>query len=331
MNFSNLVERMVPLVAELFATLKVNDPLRMDFASIAEKTVYDVVEVLRSEGLTNEEIAASLDLSIAGFYRKLKDLRETYEGGAAGSEARTVTLWERIYGHVLERSGGDPTRAVTFTAIERAFGFLTPDRLGSILRYLVRFGHLSVSGHGAAREYRVVVGGGAERGPSYHDAVVTLYRDGPLSVAELAARLEADEATCEAFVARLEAAGYLETTPQGDAAPAHRATAYHIEPESPEGYEAALWDHFQAVVRAICKKVRLKDHNARMHDVIGGTTFSFDLAADDPLYGEISGFLAETRVRMEDWMERALERRPDPDDRAVRVTIYTGQMVEDVE
>ena len=46
---------------------KVTDPLRMDFAGIAEKTVHDLVGVLRQEGLTNEEIAAALDLSIAGF------------------------------------------------------------------------------------------------------------------------------------------------------------------------------------------------------------------------------------------------------------------------
>ena len=241
---------MVPLVAELFATLKVNDPLRMDFADIAEKTIYDIVEVLRAEGLTNEEIAASLDLSIAGFYRKLKDLRETYASPGTNGQERRGTLWERIYGFLLRETGGAPGAGVRYTAIEREFGFLTPDRLGSILRYLVKFGRLSVSGHGASASYRIVVRERAE-GASYHDAVVMLYRDGPLALAELGVRLEQAEDRCAEWIERLRAAGRLETTTPAGGEPAYRAISYHIEPDSAVGYEAALWDHFQAVCRAI--------------------------------------------------------------------------------
>ncbi|MEZ4267485.1 MAG: hypothetical protein R3F39_13990 [Myxococcota bacterium] len=327
MNFSNLVERMVPLVAELFATLKVTDPLRMDFAGIAEKTVHDLVGVLRQEGLTNEEIAAALDLSIAGFYRKVKDLRETY---SPGEGTRRPTLWEHVYDFVLEQSGGSGDRPVTYTAIEARFPQLTPERLGAMLRYLVRFGRLSMTGHGASRRYRIV-----EReqptGATYHDAVVTLYRDGPLTRVELAQRLETDEDACDAWLARLRDAGRLEETTVGRQKTRYRATGYHIEPDEPAGYEAALWDHFQAVVRAICMKVRLGATQASMRDLIGGTTFSFDLPVDDPLYAEISGFLAETRQRMEAWLVRHGEMEPRPGARSVRVTIYTGQMVEETD
>ncbi|MCB9788932.1 MAG: hypothetical protein H6744_19825 [Deltaproteobacteria bacterium] len=327
MNFSNLVERMVPLVAELFATLKVTDPLRMDFAGIAEKTVHDLVGVLRQEGLTNEEIAAALDLSIAGFYRKVKDLRETY---SPGEGPRRPTLWEHIYDFVLEQSGGSHDRPVTFLAIEARFPQLSPDRLGAMLRYLVRFGRLSMTGHGPQRRYHIV-----ERelptGATYHDAVVTLYRDGPLTRAELAQRLEVDEQTCEPWLVRLRDAGRLEETTVGRQPARYRATGYHIEPEEPAGYEAALWDHFQAVVRAICKKVRLGATQASMGDLIGGTTFSFDLPVEDPLYAELSGFLAETRQRMEAWLVRHGEMEARPGARRVRVTIYTGQMVEELD
>lgn len=327
MNFSNLVERMVPLVAELFATLKVTDPLRMDFAGIAEKTVHDLVGVLRQEGLTNEEIAAALDLSIAGFYRKVKDLRETY---SPGDGTRRPTLWELVYDFVLEQSGGSRDRPVSYMAIEARFAQLTPERLGAMLRYLVRFGRLSMTGHGPSRRYRIV-----ERelptGATYHDAVVTLYRDGPMTSAELAQRLETDEASCHAWLGRLRDAGRLEETTVGRQPTRYRATGYHIEPDEPAGYEAALWDHFQAVVRAICMKVRLGATQASMRDLIGGTTFSFDLPVDDPLYAEISGFLAETRQRMESWLRRHGELQPRPGARHARVTIYTGQMVEETD
>ena len=65
MGFSHLVERMVPLVAELFATLMQSDPLRMDFANIAKKTVYDIIGQLRSDGMTNEQIAQALGADVA--------------------------------------------------------------------------------------------------------------------------------------------------------------------------------------------------------------------------------------------------------------------------
>lgn len=320
---------MVPLVAELFATLKVNDPLRMDFAGIAQKTVLDIVEGLRTEGLTNHEIAAALDLSMAGFYRKLKDLRETYSADDAGARRR-MTLWEQLYELVLERSGGDARQPVRYVTIEQAFPALTAERLGTILRYLVRYGHLSVTGHGATREYRLV-----EREPAgeatYHDAVVTLYRDGPLSLTDLATRLDTPEATCRAYIERLGSAGKLETLQTADEPALFRATGYHIEPEASEGYEAALYDHFQAVVRAICKKIRSKDHQARYADLQGGTTFSLDVEVDDPMYAEISGFLAETRVKMERWLDYVTTNPPKTGQRAVTVTIYTGQSVEDLE
>ena len=44
LDFSGLVERLVPRVAELFATLASQDPLKMSFADVASKTVLDMVE-----------------------------------------------------------------------------------------------------------------------------------------------------------------------------------------------------------------------------------------------------------------------------------------------
>jgi hypothetical protein len=52
MNFAGLQARIVPLIAELFATLASRNPLRMSFADIAGKTLLDIVEVLRQDGLS---------------------------------------------------------------------------------------------------------------------------------------------------------------------------------------------------------------------------------------------------------------------------------------
>lgn len=327
MKFSTLVERMVPLVAELFATLKSNDPLRMDFAEIGQKTLLDIVGVLRQEGLTNDEIAATLDLSIAGFYKRVRELRDTYSPGRGRGRK---TLWEKVYEHILERSGNSPRKAVRYAQVQSAFPSVADERLRSTLRFLVRYGLLTITGPSQQPEYRIVPRD-EEPGGSYHAVVVTLYREGPMSLEELAGRLEAPEAECAAHVERLRAAGKLLELPGAPGEPArYRATGYHIEPESEEGFQAALWDHFHTVVRAICKKVRMRRHLAQLHDVNGGTTFSFDVPLDHPLYAEVSGFLAETRVRMESWLEQVRALDEGTEGARARITIYTGQMVEEL-
>ena len=72
MNFAGLQARMVPLVAELFATLASKNPLRMYFADIAGKTLLDVVQVLRQEGVSQEAIAASFGLTMNGFRDRMR-------------------------------------------------------------------------------------------------------------------------------------------------------------------------------------------------------------------------------------------------------------------
>ena len=107
---------------------------------------------------------------------------------------------------------------------------------------------------------------------------------------------------------------------------------FHIAFDADEGYEAALWDHFQAVSRTMCRKLRIGQHQARLHDVIGGTTFTFDLPSDHPLHEELQGFLSRTRQQMDRWLAQveALPPRAE-EERWVRVTLYTGQMVEELD
>ena len=100
-----------------------------------------------------------------------------------------------------------------------------------------------------------------------------------------------------------------------------------------EGYEAAIYDHLSAVVAALCKKLRTRQHNASLKDLTGGATFTFYVPVDDPLWGEVSGYLRENRLRLEDWLTRAraLEGQKHAPGTLKRVTIDVGQMVDDWE
>ncbi|MCB9726913.1 MAG: winged helix-turn-helix domain-containing protein [Deltaproteobacteria bacterium] len=329
-DFAGLVERIVPLMAELFATLAAQNPLRMYFADIAGKTLFDIVGVLRDQGISQEAIAASLGLTINGFRARMKKLGELYRApdpGASEPDDSPRTLLERVYAHIADRPDGE-----SFARLEEAFAGLKTDTLKGLLHFLVVSGLLSVTGRGRTKTYAVVTRPGAGAA-GYHDAVVLLYREGPLTLEQLAVRLARSEEQCREWLERLRATGRLAETTDEDGAPRYRATDYHIPMDTAEGYEAALWDHLAAVVRAICKKVRLGRPSAHLADLEGGLTFSFDLPEDHPLWAEVSPFLRRTRLQMEDWLARARELEPlhGQGRRWHKVTIYAGQTLQEVE
>ncbi|MFO0745714.1 MAG: hypothetical protein U1F43_08575 [Myxococcota bacterium] len=331
LNFAGTVERIVPLIAELFATLSSRNPLKMHFADIANKTLLDMVEVLRHDGVSQEAIAASLGLTINGFRSKMKLLKDRYGSGVAADPATAApalprTLLERVFSHIEEQPG---SKGATYGALLQSFRGVKADSLKGVLHFLVKSGLLSVSGSGKTRTYRVVHRVSA--GPGILDAMVLLFRDGPLSVGQLAQRLGVGEARALELVADLRTAGRLESKPMDDGAMGHLVREYHVPVDSPEGFEAALFDHLATVVRAICKKVRGGEHRATMADVNGGATFSFDLPRDHPLAGEIRAFLPTMRKTLDDWLvrsEAALAAEPGADKE--RITIYLGQTTEDL-
>jgi len=336
-NFASLVERLVPLVAELFATLSSRNPLRMHFADIANKTLLDMVEVLRHDGISQEAIAASLGLTINGFRSKMKTLRLRYrEGGGAelvDDSYAPKTLLERVYAYIDETAAA---RGVPGAALSAQFRGVKADSLNGVLHFLVKSGLLSVSGEGRSRVYRVV--NRPVAGPGFVDAMVMLFREGPMTLFHLGQRLGLPPSTCAEFIERLKDADRIEETIGADGTVRYRVTEYYVPVDATEGYEAALFDHMSAVVGAICRKVRAGVHRATRSDQNGGATFSFDVREDDPLFPEIAGFLERMRAQLDAWHERATAAQTaEGDDDAGahatrrRVTIYLGQMVEDLE
>lgn len=326
-NFAGLQARIVPLVAELFATLATRNPLRMYFADIAGKTLLDIVQVLRHEGISQEAIAASLGLTLNGYHAKMKRLQALHvpEDQPESGEART--LLERVFSFVADRGeeGGTTLRAIT-----DAFRGVKADSLNGVLHFLVRSALLSVEGRGRDRRYAVVMRPG-EAPPNEHDAAVLLYREGPMTRAELARRLECSVEDATRLVERLAAEGTARAVGELEGETTWRAVDYHIPLDHTEGYEAAIFDHLAAVIQAVCKKLRLGRHHASLGDLIGGATFTFRVPVDDPLYDEVSVFLRENRVLLERWLARARAiSDAGLEGRAVRrFTLYVGQSVED--
>jgi hypothetical protein len=96
------------------------------------------------------------------------------------------------------------------------------------------------------------------------------------------------------------------------------------------GWEAAVFDHFQTVVRAIGKKVRSGVARSKAGDVNGGATLCFDIHPAHPRKGEVLGLLERVRKDVNalwDEVQRYNAAHPMTDDDRTEVAFYFGQCV----
>jgi hypothetical protein len=333
LDFSGLVERLVPKVAELFATLAAQDPLKMSFADVAGKTILDMVEVMSRDGISQEAIAAGLGMTVGGFRNKLRRLREAYrDPDQIGSgNSRPKTLLEQVYGFIDENyaTAGNP---VLYIKVADRFKRVPDETLRALLRFLVQYGLLEVEGRGRRRRYRSITLRRSED-VGLPELSVMLFREGPLTLTEIVTRMGRSEEEVLELIAELRDESTLTEEDDETGETVFRVHDYHLPVGLNAGYELAIWDHITAVLTAICKKVRVGQHEAQMQDRIGGTTFSFDVPIGHPIEDEIASFLGESRAKMERWLEQVREievTETDEETPRRRVTIYTGQMLEDL-
>ncbi len=98
----------------------------------------------------------------------------------------------------------------------------------------------------------------------------------------------------------------------------------------PHGWEAAVFDHFQALVIALCAKLRLGQTHAAPTDTIGGSTFGFEVWPGHPEYDNALGLLGRLRAQGSELRQRVAaynETHSAPPDEKRRVVTYVGQSV----
>jgi len=162
-----------------------------------------------------------------------------------------------------------------------------------------------------------------------------MFRQGSLTARETAEQAQGDLAEVEAALARLVAAGRLEQlAAEGEGEPRYRARQLVIPLGSPVGWEAAVFDHFKALVTTVLSRLR-DDRASALEDQVGGSTYTIDVWDEHPLADEVYGALGRMRASLSDLRTRVLAfnaDRPVPE-KHQRVVIYVGQSLvrEDVE
>jgi hypothetical protein len=323
-NARLLIDAILQQSTVLVAQLATSGGLRAPLAHIANEVFLDLARELEAQGVSRKVGADMFGMALRAYIRKVQRLEEsTTEQGRS--------LWNAVY-RFLQDNG-----VVTRDDVVRHFARDDEVVVRSMLRDLTESGLVFVSGSGAETSYRAATSEELARAQSagrggidellwafvFSEGSVgleRLQRLGGLPIAEIASALD-----------RLVARGVVACEDVGGG-PRYSARTLVIPVDAKFGWEAAVYDHFQAVVRTIAQKLSTK-LTADARDSVGGSTFTFQVWPGHPLEGEVTGALARFRREYDNLRERVRafnDANPAPK-RWHRVVVYGGQSVTEEE
>ena len=322
MTVEPLIHAIVRQTTILIAQLATTRGIRAPLAQIANQVFLDLVVELERQGVSRKVSADMFGLGLRTYRRKIQQLSES-------STERGRSLWEAILEHVRER--GLVTRAEFLVRFPRDDEAL----VRAVLHDLCESQLVFVSGTGPNTTYRAaseeeLSALQRRRGPDGADEllVALMHREGPLTLKEIASRAQADPSAVEAGLVRLAAAGRIQQIEQNGTV-RYEAGALVIPLGAPVGWEAAVFDHFKALVTTVMCRLRENEMTAALADRNGGSTYTIDVWPGHPLADEVYGTLGRVRTALSELRARVDEfnRQRELPDSYTRVVIYAGQCV----
>jgi hypothetical protein len=321
MNAQVLIDSIVRQVTVLIAQLATTGGIRAPLAHVANQVFLDLTRELEEQGVSRKVSADMFGMALRAYIRKVRRLSE-----AQTEQGRT--LWQALLDFV--RAQGLVTR-------ERVLQRFAADgelQVTAMLRDLSDSGLFFCSGSGQSAVYRAVSDEELDRLVQLSDesgldelAWVLIYREGPFKAERLRDLLKRPASVSDQVVERLSADGRIQRTPRGELS----ASEFVIPLGAATGWEAAVFDHVQAVVQTICQRLGPPPSERNQGSLVGGSTYSFDVWSGHPLELRVKAQLGELRERL-----GALRLEVEAHNRAhglpaayEQVTTYVGQCVVD--
>jgi hypothetical protein len=313
-NAQVLIDAVVRQTTVLIAQLATSGGVRAPLAHVASQVFLELADELDAQGVSRKVSADMFGMALRAYQRKLRRLRES-------TTDQGQSLWSAVLDYL--RKGGMVSRR---SVLER---FHRDDevQVRGVLHDLTESGLVFRSGSHASATFRAATDEELldmrRLGDDNSDEIVWLiiYRDGPLSASDLAARTRMDGAALVPILARLGDAGRITRGPDDR----YLSPEFVVARGQSAGWEAAVLDHYQAVVRTICR--RLEGDAETDTDRLGGSTYTYDVWPGHPIEPEVYGLLRELRDRAGDLRRRvesynAAHAIPD---NYVEVVFYGGQ------
>lgn len=321
MDIRLLIDQIVRQTTVLIAQLSTQAGVRAPLATIADQVFLELTSEIERQGVGKKVVADMFGMSLRTYQRRVQRVAESVT-------VRDKTLWEAVLEY-LETDGGRTREEV----IER-FRYDGEENVAAVVNDLVRSGGVYRVGRGERTIYGVTPEADlrkfvAEDGVSALAELlrVQLYRSGPSTADDLAKALRLDDQAVADALDRLVGDGEVRVDADGLAV----CEACMIPVGASAGWEAAVFDHYQALAKAVANKLRTIGAESRFHDRVGGATLSFDISEHHPEAEVVLGLLEKVRADLNEVWDRvvALEsEQPVPEEEKIKVTFYFGQNVE---
>lgn len=322
MNTKLLIDAIVHQTTVLIAQLSTAAGIRAPLAHIADQVFLELSREIEAHGVSRKVAADMFGLAIRSYQKKVQRVTESVS-------VRDRTLWQAVLDHLA--SGSSSRREL----LER-FHRDDPAVVGSVLNDLVSSGLVYRTGSGDASVFGMTVERdlARTRGEGSREALVPIvwamvYRSGGTTSAALREQLTVEAKVLDDALRTLETEGRVTRDGDGEAA-TYSATTLLVPVDAEHGWEAAVFDHFQTVVRAIGTKVRRGQAHSSHSDVNGGATLTFVLPPDHPEKEEVLSLLRRVRTDVNELWSRVQKYNAAhsiPEEGVTSVSFYFGQCV----
>jgi hypothetical protein len=295
----------------LIAALATSRGLRAPLSQVADQVFLELSRELEAQGLSRKVSADMFGLALRSYRRRIQRLKES-------STENGRSLREAVLDHVT--ASGVVTRREVFSHFHRD----DEAQVGAMLADLCDSGLLFRSGRGPGTAYRAASPADLRRLGESTDGLdeiawVLIYRDGPLSAAELCDRTRAAPAAVETALERLLREGRVRC----DADQRFASERVVLMADDDGAWPAAMFDHYQSLVRTLIARLEADGSS----DETGGSTYTLDVFDGHPLEAEVRGTLARLRRELGELWDRveAENAKNGLPPRFRQVVVYAGQ------
>jgi len=298
MNVQVLIDSVVRQVTVLIAQLATSGGVRAPLAHVANQVFLDLANELETQGVSRKVSADMFGMALRAYIRKVRRLSES-------ESHQGRTLWQAVLEFIKGEQLASRERVLERFRLDGAL------EVSAVLHDLSETGLVFCSGAGRRAVYRAATDEElGQLAQMYNDdaggeelAWVLVYRHGPIAMGELAQYLRRDEGQTALLVDKLTASGRVQVSTGGMLT----ARDFVIPLGAEIGWEASVFDHVQAVVQTICQRLQQNSLAANGADVVGGSTYSFDVWPGHPLEVEVKRQLNDFRKRASELRRRVEE------------------------
>jgi hypothetical protein len=321
-NINILIDAIVRQTTVLIAQLATTARARASLSQTANQVFLDLVSELKEQGLGNKLIADMFGLSLRTYHNKMRRLSES-------STERGESLWNAVLAFVQEQK--------TVSRGEVLMRFPRDDErsVKSVLADLVATGMLFSKGQGDRIAYRAATPVEYDLGETPDDSAglsnllwISIARHSPIKRSRLLQTVRLEPSELDVALGPLLSDGRVQVS-KSEGEICYSSEECVIGVGESGGWEASIFDHYQAMVIAICKKLE-RGTSGTPGEAFGGSTYGFEIWPGHPLAEEVLGFLQATRERAVDLRQRVDRHNAEadvPEEQRQRVIAYVGQTV----